>query len=71
MLSNRDDVGTSDFGDGDTAIGLVGGIEVDVIRSDTSRDGDLQFLGLGKTLRGEVTWVETDRVRLVYVYSGR
>jgi len=41
-----DDVGAGDFCNGDTAIGLVRGIEVDVIRSDTSSNGKLELLGL-------------------------
>jgi hypothetical protein len=60
MLSDRDNVGASDLGDGDTAVGLVGRIEVDVIGTDTSSDGNLQLLGLSKTLCCEVTWVETE-----------
>jgi hypothetical protein len=41
VLSDRDDVGAGDLGDGNTAVGLVGGIEVDVVRTDTSSDGKL------------------------------
>jgi hypothetical protein len=59
VLGDGDDVGASDLGDGDTAVGLVGGIEVDVVRPDTSSDGELQVLSLGQTLCGEVTGVET------------
>ena len=64
MLCNRNDVGAGNFSDGDTAVGLVCGIEVDVIRSDTSSDGELELLGFGKTLSGQITWVEAviDRV---------
>jgi len=58
VLGDGDDVGASDFGDGDTAIGLVGGIEVDVVGSDTGSDGDLEVLRLGQTLSGEVARVE-------------
>ena len=59
MLGDGNDVGASDFGDGDTAVGLVGGVKVDVVGSNTGSDGDLELLGLGQTLSGEVTWVET------------
>jgi hypothetical protein len=59
VLSDRDDVGSSDLSDGDTAVGLVGSIEVDVVGTDTSSDGELQVLGLSKTLSGKVTGVET------------
>jgi hypothetical protein len=46
VFSYGDDVGAGDFCNGDTAIGLVRGIEVDVIRSDTSSNGKLELLGL-------------------------
>ena len=58
MLSDRDNVGTSDLSDGDTAVSLVGSIEIDVVGSDTSSDRKLQVLGLSKTLCCEVTGVE-------------
>jgi hypothetical protein len=60
VLSDGDDVGASDLGDGDTAVGLVGGIEVDVVRTNTSSDGELQVLSLGETLFCEVSGVESD-----------
>lgn len=59
VLSDGDDVGASDLGDSDTAIGLVGSVEVDVVGTNTSSDGNLELLGLGQTLSGEVSWVET------------
>lgn len=59
VLSDGDNVGAGDLSDGDTAVGLVGGIEVDVVRADTSSDGELQVLGLSETLCCEVTGVET------------
>ena len=52
MLGNRHDVGAGDLGDGDTAVGLVGGIEVDVVGADAGGDGELQLLGLGQSLSG-------------------
>lgn len=58
MLGNGNDVGAGDFGHGDSAVGLIGGIEVDMVRADASRDGELEFLGFGKTLRSEVAGVE-------------
>ena len=58
MLGNGDDIGASHFSDGDTAVGLVGGIEVDVVRSNTGSDGDLQLLCLGQSLGGEVAGME-------------
>lgn len=58
VLSDGDDVGAGDLGDGDTAVGLVGGIEVDVVGANTGGDGELQVLGLGEALSGQVTRVE-------------
>jgi hypothetical protein len=60
VLSDGHDVGASDFGNGDTAVGLVRGIEVDVVRTNTGSNGNLQVLRLSKTLCCEVTGVESD-----------
>jgi len=62
MLGDGDDVGAGDFCNGDTAIGLVRSIQVDVIGSDASSDGNLQLLGLCETLGSEVTGVESASV---------
>ena len=62
VLSDGDDVGASDLGDGDTAVGLVGSIEIDVVGTDTSSDGELEVLCLSKALCCEVTGVETVNV---------
>jgi hypothetical protein len=59
VLGDRDNIATSDFGDSDTAVGLVGSIEVNVVGTDTGSDGELQILGLGQALCGEITGVET------------
>lgn len=58
VLGNRDDVGASDLSDGDTTVGGVGSIEVDVVGTNTGSDGDLELLSLGETLSGQVTRVE-------------
>jgi len=58
VLGDGDDIGASDFGDGDTAIGLVGDVKVDVVGTDTCCYGNLELLGFGETLGGEVTGVE-------------
>lgn len=58
VFGDGDDVGASDLGDGDTAIGLVGRVQVDVVGTNTSRHGDLQVLGFGQSLGGQVTRVE-------------
>lgn len=59
MLSDGDNVGASDFGDSDTTVGFVRGVEVDVVRANASSNGKLEFLRLLETLLGEVTWVES------------
>lgn len=58
VLGDGDDVGASDFSDGDTAVGGVGGVEVDVVGTDTCGDTDLEVLALSETLGGDVTRVE-------------
>lgn len=65
VLSDGDDVAASDLSDGDTTVGLVGGVEVNVVRANTSSDGNLEVLGLGQTLSGQVTGVETNTVSSV------
>jgi hypothetical protein len=64
VLGDGDDVAAGDLSDGDTTVGLVGGIQVDVVRTNTGGDGDLELLGLGQALSGQVTGVETRGVRL-------
>lgn len=63
VLGHGDDVGASDFCDRDAAIGLVRSIQVDVVGSDTCGDGDLEVLGLGQALGGQVARVEAINVR--------
>lgn len=58
MFGDGNDVGAGDFGDGDTAIGLVCGIEVDVVGTDPGGDGELELFGFGKTFSGEVAGME-------------
>jgi hypothetical protein len=67
VLSNGDDVRAGNLGDGDTAVGLVGGIQIDVVRADTSGDGDLEVLGLCEALGSEVAGVEAENVRSAIV----
>jgi hypothetical protein len=59
VLGNGDNVGACYFGDGDTAVGLVGCVQVDVVGADSSGDSNLELLGLCETLSGEVAGVET------------
>lgn len=58
VLGHGDDVAAGNFGNSDTTVGLVGSVEVDVVRANTSSDSDLEVLGLGQTLSAEVTGVE-------------
>jgi hypothetical protein len=51
VFCNRDHIGAGDFSNGDTAIGLIGSIEVDMVRANTCSDSNLEVLRLGKTLR--------------------
>lgn len=71
VLGDGNDVGAGDLSNGDTAIGLVGSVEVDVVGTDTSGDCDLEVLGLCETLGGQVTWVETGisvRIRPIAIF---
>lgn len=61
VLGNRDDVGARYLGHGDTTVGLVGGVEVDMVGADTGSDGKLEVLGLGEALGGQVAGVEADK----------
>lgn len=58
VLGDGNNIGASDLSNSDTAIGLVGGVQVNVVGTDTSSDGNLQVLCLGQTLCGEVAGVE-------------
>lgn len=58
MFGDRDDIGARDLGDGDSAVGLVGGVEVDVVGADAGGDGELEVLGLFEALGGEIAGVE-------------
>lgn len=58
VLGDGHDVGTGHLGDSNTAVGCVGSIEINMVGTDTSSDGNLQVLGLGKTLFCKVSGVE-------------
>jgi len=58
VLGDGYDVGAGDLGDGDAAVGLVGLVQVDVVRTNTGGDGDLEVLALLQAVGGEVTRVE-------------
>jgi hypothetical protein len=59
MFGDGDDVGASHFGDGDTAVSDVRGVEVDVVRADAGGDGEFEIFGFGETFLSEVAGVET------------
>lgn len=59
VFCHRDHIRASDFDDGDTAIGLVGSVEIDMVRTDAGSDGELEFFGLGQALGGQVARVES------------
>jgi hypothetical protein len=67
VLSDGHDVGAGDLGNGNTAIGLVGGVQVDVVGADTSSHSKLQLLRLGETLSSEVAGVEAADPSLAHV----
>ena len=58
VLSNGYHVRSGDFSDGDTAIGGIRGVQVDVVGTNTGGHGELKVLGLGKTLCGKIARVE-------------
>lgn len=65
VLGDGDDVGASDLSNGDTAIGLVGGVQVDMVGTNTGGHGELEVLRLGETLSGQVTWVESEGMSML------
>lgn len=52
VFCDGDDVGAGDFDHGDTAIGLIGSVEIDVVGADAGGDSELEFFGLGETFGG-------------------
>ena len=58
MFGHGHDVGASNLCHGDATVGLVGGVQIDVIGANTGSDGNLQVLGLGEALGSEITGVE-------------
>jgi len=58
VLSDGHHVGAGDLGDGDAAVGLIGRVEVNMVRPNAGSDSKLEFLGLGQALSGQVAGVE-------------
>ena len=65
VLGNRNHVGACNFRNSDATVGLVGGIEVNMVRANAGSYGELQFLSLCKTLGSKITRVEADTIVLV------
>ena len=65
VLGDGDDVRACHFGDGDTAICSVGGVQVDVVGADTGSDGDLELFRFGESLSGQVARMEAMEGQLV------
>jgi hypothetical protein len=59
VLSDGNNIRASDFSDSNATICLVGCVQVDVVRTDTCCDCELELLCLGKTFGGEIAWVES------------
>ena len=60
VFGNGDDIGASHLGNGDAAVGLVGGIEVDVVGSNSGSDGQFELLCFCEALFRQVAWMEAD-----------
>jgi hypothetical protein len=58
VLGHGNDVAASDLGNGDTTVGLVGRVQIDVVGANTGGDGDLQVLSLSKALGSQITGME-------------
>ena len=58
VLSDGDNVGTSDLSNSNTTVCLVGSVQVDMVGANTGSDSKLEVLSLGQTLSGQVTGVE-------------
>lgn len=63
MLSDGNDIGAGHFGDSDTSVGLVGGVEVDVVGTDTRGYGDFELFGFRESFGCQVAWVEAVKER--------
>ena len=61
MLCHGHDVGASNFSNGNTTIGFVCGIEVNVIRSNAGGNGELKLLSFSESFGRQVTWMEAER----------
>ena len=62
MLCNRHNIGPCDLCYRDTAVGLVSSVEVDMVRTDPSRDGKLELLSLGQALCSKISGVEARKM---------
>jgi len=58
VLGDGDDIGAGHFDDCNATIGFIGCVEVDVVRTDTGGDGDLELLCFGEAFGGQIAGVE-------------
>ena len=65
MFGNGDNIGACDFNDGDTAVGCVGGVQVNVVRADAGCNGELELLCLCKSLGSQVAGMEAVEASLI------
>ena len=69
MFGNGDDIGAGDFSDGDTAVSLVGGVQVDVVGANASSNGNFEIFGFRQTFCGQVARVETANKQVLLVHT--
>jgi hypothetical protein len=62
VFSDGNNVGACDFGNRDTAVGLVGSVEVNMVRTNTCCNCNLELFGFGKAFSGEVARVEASSI---------
>ena len=60
MLCHGHNIGASHFGDRDATVRFVRGVEVNMVRSNTGGDGELEILSFSESFSGQVTWMEAD-----------
>jgi len=59
VLRYGDNIAAGDFSDGNTSIGLVSSVQINMIGSNASGDRKSEILGSGQTLGGKVSGVES------------
>ena len=62
VFGDRDDVGAGNFSDGDASVGLVSGVEVDMVGANAGGDGEFEVFRFGKAVGCQVARMEAVRV---------